>query len=225
MHPAPNTGDRMSEVFISYKAEDRRRIQLLVQALMADGYSVWWDQYIGTGDAWRQTIEQQLDAAKCVIVAWSKHSIGPEGHFVRDEASRAQRRKVYVPILINSVEPPLGFGERQATSLRGWRGNRSDARYQAILAAVARVAGKASEPTLAVSRTGIDRRTAIAGGAVAVAFAGVGGWLLLKPNSASASDSIAVLPFARISAGIPLRPISRPASPEKSETSSRELPV
>ena len=108
-----------ADVFISYKAEDRRRIQPLVQALQADGYSVWWDQHIGTGDEWRETIERQLDVAKCVIVAWSKHSVGPEGDFVRDEASRAQRRHLYVPILIDEVEPPLGFGERQAMSLRG----------------------------------------------------------------------------------------------------------
>ena len=53
----------MSDVFISYKAEDRRRIQALVQALQADGYSVWWDQHIGIGDEWRQTIERHLDAA------------------------------------------------------------------------------------------------------------------------------------------------------------------
>lgn len=190
---------RAADVFISYKTEDRRRIQPLVQALQADGYSVWWDQHIGTGDEWRRTIERQLDAAKCVIVAWSKHSIGPEGHFVRDEASRAQRRHVYVPILLDSVDPPLGFGESQATSLRGWRGNRSDERYQAILAAVQRIAGEASPPSPAVSKQGIDRRSLIAGGAVAaVAVAGVGGWALLKPGSARGSDSIAVLPFKNL---------------------------
>ena len=189
-----------ADVFISYKAEDRRRIQPLVQALQADGYSVWWDQHIGTGDAWRQTIEQQLDAAKCVIVAWSKHSIGPEGHFVRDEASRAQRRHVYVPILLDPVEPPLGFGESQATSLRGWRGDRSDARYQTILAAVRRILGDASAPAPAPSKTGIDRRALLAGGAVAtVAVAGVGEWWLLKPDGADVWDSIAVLPFDNLS--------------------------
>lgn len=190
----------MSDVFISYKAEDRRRIQPLVQALQADGYSVWWDQQIGTGDEWRQTIERQLDIAKCVIVAWSEQSVGPEGHFVRDEATRAQRRRAYVPILIDKVEPPLGFGERQATSLRGWRGNRSDARYQAILTALRRISGQVSAPSPAVSEPGVDRRAILAGGAVAtVAVAGVGGWGLLKPEAAGASDSIAVLPFANLS--------------------------
>jgi len=191
---------RATDVFISYKAEDRRRIQPLVQALQADGYSVWWDQHIGTGDDWRQTIERQLDVAKCVIVAWSRRSIGPEGRFVRDEASRAQRRGIYVPVLLDPVEPPLGFGESQATLLRGWRGDRSDARYQAILAAVRRIAGEGGEPSQAVSKQGVDRRALLAGGAAAtVAIAGVGAWVLLKPGSAGASDSIAVLPFANLS--------------------------
>lgn len=190
----------MSDVFISYKAEDRRRIQALVQALEADGYSVWWDQHIGAGDDWRQAIERQLDAAKCVIVVWSKHSIGPQGHFVRDEASRAQRRNVYVPILIDTVEPPLGFGESQATLLRGWRGDPSDARYRAIRAAVQRIAGEASTPSADVSKPRVDRRAVLVGGAVAVvAVAGVGGWALLTPDAADASDSIAVLPFKNLS--------------------------
>ena len=190
----------MPDVFISYKAEDRRRIQPLVQALQSDGYSVWWDQHISAGDEWRQTIERQLEAAKCVIVAWSKHSVGPEGHFVRDEATRAQQRRVYVPVTIDNVRIPLGFGESQATSLRAWRGDPSDPRYQALLSAVRRIAGGGSEDgTAKPPQVRIGRRAVIAGGVVAVAAAGVGGWALLKRGAADASDSIAVLPFANLS--------------------------
>ena len=190
----------MSDVFISYKAEDRRRVQPLVQALQSDGYSVWWDQHISAGDDWRQAIERQLDAAKCVIVAWSKRSVGPDGQFVRDEASRAQQRRVYVPVTIDNVRIPLGFGESLATSLRGWRGDPSDPRYQAVLSAVRRIAGDGSEEgTAKRPQVRIGRRAVIAGGAVAVAAAGVGGWALLKRGAASASDSIAVLPFASLS--------------------------
>ena len=192
----------MADVFISYKAEDRRRIQPLVQALQADGLSVWWDEHIGTGDAWRETIEQQLDGARCVLVIWSKRSVGPEGQFVREEASRAQRRGVYVPVLIDPVEPPLGFGESQATSLRGWHGNPSDLRYQAVLTAVRRnVGGKRRASPSPLPRAHIDRRTMIAGGtAAAAAVAGAGAWALFKPGSASvAGDSVAVLPFENLS--------------------------
>ncbi len=46
----------MSDVFVSYKAEDRRRVRLLVEALEADGYSVWWDEQIGGGARWRPAI-------------------------------------------------------------------------------------------------------------------------------------------------------------------------
>jgi TolB-like protein/tetratricopeptide (TPR) repeat protein len=192
----------MSDVFISYKAEDRRRVQPLVQALQADGLSVWWDEHIGAGDEWRQTIEKQLDAAKCVIVIWSKRSVGEDGHFVRDEAARAQQRHIYVPVTIDEIRIPLGFGESQATSLRSWRGNRSDTRYQAMLAAVRRITGitAAEASSRRQSNVLVTRRTALAGGTVAaVAVAGVGTWALLKPSSASASNSIAVLPFTNLS--------------------------
>jgi serine/threonine-protein kinase len=191
----------MSDVFISYKAEDRRRVQPLVQALQSDGYSVWWDQHISAGDEWRQTIERQLDAARCVIVAWSNHSVGPDGQFVRDEASRALQRRVYVPVTIDNVRIPLGFGESHATSLRGWRGDPSDTRYQTVLSAVRRIAGGGSEEATAKRpEVRIGRRAVITGGVVAVVAAGAGGWTLLTRGSADASDSIAVLPFANLSA-------------------------
>lgn len=194
-------GRKMSDVFVSYKAEDRRRIRPLVQCLQADGYSVWWDEQIGAGDSWREMIERELDAARCVIVIWSKRSVGPDGGFVREEASRAQRRRVYVPVLIDPIDPPLGFGEKQATSLRGWQGDCADQRYRSVLSAVRRLAGDVptAEPSRQGSRT-VSRRAVLAGSAVAViAVAGFGAWELLKSSSASASNSIAVLPFANLS--------------------------
>ena len=66
----------MSDVFVSYKAEDRRRVQPLVTALEANGLTVWWDAQIGGGDEWRRSIERELDCAKCVLVVWSKRSRG-----------------------------------------------------------------------------------------------------------------------------------------------------
>src|SRR5688572_4196817 len=114
----------MADVFISYKAEDRRRVQPLVAALEADGLSVWWDARIGSGTGWRESIQEHLDQARCVLVIWSKRSVGRQGSFVHDEATRAQRRGIYLPVRIDRVEPPLGFGEIQARSLTGWKGDR-----------------------------------------------------------------------------------------------------
>ena len=114
-----------TDVFVSYKAEDRARLRPLIAALEGEGFTVWWDTHIGGGAHWREDIQQHLDAAKCVIVVWSKRSIGPAGDFVRDEASRARKRGASLPVILDAVEPPLGFGEVQAISLKGWRGGRT----------------------------------------------------------------------------------------------------
>lgn len=191
----------MSDVFLSYKAEDRSRVKPLVDALTADGLTVWWDAQILAGSEWRDDIQEQLDAAECVIVAWSERSVSPEGRFVRDEATRAQRRGTYLPVKIDPVEPPLGFGELHATSLEGWKGDRSDPRYRALLEGVrAMMAGKAPPPADGREKRGLSRRTAlVGGGAAAAVLAAAGGWQLLKPAPAGGRNSIAVLPFANLS--------------------------
>ena len=189
----------MSDVFISYKAEDRARVRPLVEALEAEGLSVWWDAHIGGGDEWRETIARHLDDARCVIVVWSRRSIGPEGRFVRDEATRALKRGAYLPVRIDKVDPPLGFGETQALPLNGWKGDRSDARYVAVANCVRSIIGlEAHAASKPAGRIG--RRPLLLGGAAAAvaAGAGAGAWLLLMPDPAKA-NSIAVLPFANLS--------------------------
>jgi TolB-like protein len=188
-----------TDIFVSYKAEDRARLLPLVSALEAEGFTVWWDTHIGGGTHWREDIQAHLDAAKCVIVAWSRRSVGPEGDFVRDEATRARKRGAYLPIRLDLIEPPLGFGEVQAISLKGWKGDRSDPRFQALAEAVRRrIAGEdIAHVKFPHDRSGISRRGVVAGiGTIAVA--GIGGWLMVKPAPANAKR-IAVLPFANLS--------------------------
>ena len=190
-----------TDVFVSYKAEDRARLKPLVKALEAEGFRVWWDAHIGTGADWREEIQQHLDAARCVIVAWSERSAGPEGHFVRDEATRAKRRGSYVPIRLDDVEPPLGFGEVQAPLFSGWKRRRSDPRFVALVDAVkAHVTGDTplARP-IVVAQPKVSRRTALVSGVGALAVVGVGGWALLKPGAAAASNRIAVMSFSNMS--------------------------
>ena len=194
---------RAADVFVSYKAEDRRRLLPLVEALEAEGFSIWWDTHIGGGAHWRQDIQEHLDAAKCVVVAWTKRAVGPDGDFVRDEASHAKRRGTYLPIKLDSVEMPLGFREVQAISLQGWHGNRSDPRFAALADAVREcITGEKVAPHYAHhAKPQISRRAIIAGGVGigVLASAGAGGWLFLRPAPANARR-IAVLPFENLSA-------------------------
>ena len=189
----------MADVFVSYKAEDRSRVAPLVQALEQDGFSVWWDAHIGGGDRWRETILKNLESAPCVIVVWSKRSTGPDGEFVRDEATRAKRRNAYLPVRIDKVDPPLGFGETQALSLHGWKGDPADDRYRAVVDAVRHRVGHDARPAHHERPKGVSRRTAIVGatGVAALAAVGTGAWWSSKGRAAG--TSIAVLPFANLS--------------------------
>jgi hypothetical protein len=116
----------MSHVLISYRHEDEPRVTRLVRALQKHGLDIWWDQKLPGGEEWRQHIEDAIDQAGCEVVVWTHGSVGPEGGFVRDEASRAKARGVLAPALLDPVAPPLGFGEIQATNLTRWRGGAND---------------------------------------------------------------------------------------------------
>ena len=189
-----------TDVFVSYKAEDRARLRPLIGALEAEGFSVWWDTHIGGGAHWREDIQEHLDAAKCVIVVWSKRSIGIEGDFVRDEASRARKRGAYLPVRLDPVEPPLGFGEVQAISLKGWKGDRADPRFRIIAEAVRRrIAGEdIAHVDLGNHEPLVSRRALVIGSAGAATVAATGAWFFLKTAPANARR-IAVLPFDNLS--------------------------
>src|SRR5438045_1934152 len=161
----------MSDIFVSYKAEDQARVAPLVRGLESDGLSVWWDIQIAAGSEWREDIQEQLDAARCVIVIWSKRSVGPEGRFVRDEASRAQRRGTYLPVRIDEVEPPLGFGELHAIPMQRWNGQAADPCYRILLDAVRSViSGKRPRIILPIKPGRFSRRTALVGGGAVAAL-------------------------------------------------------
>jgi len=190
-----------TDVFVSYKAEDRARLRPLIGALEREGFTVWWDTHIGGGVHWREDIQEHLDGAKCVIVVWSRRSVGIEGDFVRDEASRARKRGAYLPVRLDAVEPPLGFGEVQAISLKGWKGDSTDPRFLAIAEAVRRrIAGEdIAHVDLGNRGHAMSRRTLVVGSAAAAtALAATGGWLVLKSGAANAGK-IAVLPFDNLS--------------------------
>src|ERR1017187_1437365 len=170
----------MSDVFISYKREDEARVAVLRRALKQAGLDVWWDREIPGGDKWRRRILTQLESAKCVIVVWSQASTGPAADFVIDEANRAKQRGTLLPVRIENVGPPLGFGEQQALDLIAWDGDAADPRFQDVVAAAKAVIEGSPVPT----PQGPRRRKAIAWGAsISVLAAAVGFIVNLKDSS------------------------------------------
>ena len=121
----------MTDIFISYAREDRERVQALVAALEHNGFSVWWDREIAAGRDFRAVIDQQLRAARCVVVVWSAHA--NTSQWVCDEADDGRRRGILVPVLFDHEPPPMGFRGIQAADLTGWNGDAADATIKQLL--------------------------------------------------------------------------------------------
>lgn len=125
-----------TDVFLSYKRTDQDRVAPLHAALTTEGLRVFWDREIPGGEPWRDMLNTKLEEARCVVVVWSTASTSDQAGFVHDEASRALARGVLLPVRIDAVDPPLGFGEVQTLDLTRWQDDRTDPRFQDVVAAI-----------------------------------------------------------------------------------------
>jgi len=148
-------------VFVSYARVDLPRVAPLVQILETCGFRVWWDQALDVGGQWRRQIAVALEDSGCVIVVWTENSVRSDATFVHDEAAKGQRRGLLLPVRLDDVSPPLGFGEIQAIDLTHWKGDRRDASLTNLCAAVAAVLD--GRPAPAAKLPPIVRRTMYGG--------------------------------------------------------------
>lgn len=131
----------MADIFISYASEDRDRVRPLAQALTARGFDVWWDRALAAGQDYAAVIDRELRVAKAVIVVWTADSAAST--FVRDEAGRARDEGRLVPVLLDNVEIPLGFGAFQAEDFTRWNGGANAPQMQILAEALrAKLSGR-----------------------------------------------------------------------------------
>ena len=62
-------------IFISYSKADPEPTRGLADFLTAQGYSVWWDTNLTSGEVFREVIDRELAAADAAIVIWTAHSV------------------------------------------------------------------------------------------------------------------------------------------------------
>ena len=110
----------MADVFISYARDDRDWVQALAAQIEDQGLTVWWDIHNRPGQSFDTQIERELNAAKSVIVVWSKDSVG--SRWVRAEAGDAMERGILVPLLKDPIVPPLAFRQIHCANLSKWSG-------------------------------------------------------------------------------------------------------
>jgi TolB-like protein len=173
----------LPDIFLSYGHGDEATARRFAESFEREGFSVWWDASLRSGDAFDATIEAALRSAKAVVVLWSAISV--QSRWVRAEATLADRNKTLMPVMIELCDRPIMFELMHTTDLSQWNGDPNDVVWQTYLSGLRRLveAGGRSPDSTAENRQPITRDKDSAGAI----------------SSAERLHSIAVLPFANLS--------------------------
>jgi hypothetical protein len=122
-------------LFLSYAAEDRGTARFVAERLENVGWDVWWDRQLIPGTNFSRRIREQLNAANCVVVLWSRASV--DSDWVEAEANIAHRQRKLIPVLIEPVEHdvPLEFSRLHNVDLSDWGGDSEDHELISLLRA------------------------------------------------------------------------------------------
>jgi TolB-like protein len=133
----------LPDIFISYGHGDVATARRFAESFEREGFSVWWDASLRSGDAFDATIEAALRSAKAVVVLWSATSV--QSRWVRAEATLADRNKTLMPVMIELCDRPIMFELMHTADLSHWNGDPNDPAWQSYLSGLRRFV-EAREP-------------------------------------------------------------------------------
>lgn len=132
----------MSDVFISYARSTSSEAKRVAEGLRAFGWDVWLDDQLPAHRDYSEVIEEQLLAAKAVVVIWSAEAA--KSQWVRAEADLARQRGTLVQLTVDGALPPLPFNRIQCADLLGWAGDQEAAGWKKVIQSVAELLGCSS---------------------------------------------------------------------------------
>ncbi len=130
----------MADVFVSYKREDLERARIIIDALEAEGFSVWYDLESRADQSFYLEIDRELARAKAILVLWTSRSVRSE--WVIAEADYALDVGTLISARLDDVKPPLRLRVQDILDLRSWHGDRSDPVWRRLIARVERLLDK-----------------------------------------------------------------------------------
>ncbi|MGZ8361806.1 MAG: toll/interleukin-1 receptor domain-containing protein [Allosphingosinicella sp.] len=108
----------MSDIVISYSSKDRDAAERVHDALTEAGYDVFWDREVPPGKDWDSWIRGELEAARLVIVLWTRAGVASPN--VRHEAIIAREAGKLLPVIAEDLAPsdfPMGLLHVQALDI------------------------------------------------------------------------------------------------------------
>jgi formylglycine-generating enzyme required for sulfatase activity len=131
----------MSDIFLSYAPEDREQVRLLAEALIQVGWSVFWNRTFPRGKTWLEVLEEELAAARGLVVVWSVKSV--KRKWVIEEVDQGIRKRMPIfQVLIDRVMPPLEFRSKQAVNLSAWDGGTNAFAFQNLVRNIRNILGQ-----------------------------------------------------------------------------------
>lgn len=88
----------MADVFISFSSKDFERVSQLHDAFAARDIDVWWMKDISPGDSTIHVVSAELEKARRVVLAWSRHSANSP--YVEGEIMHAFGTRKLIPVRI-----------------------------------------------------------------------------------------------------------------------------
>jgi hypothetical protein len=111
----------MTDIFFSYSSADRERVRPIHDALVEQGFEVFWDQQVPAGKDWDTWIREHLASSKCAMVFWSAASVRSRN--VRHEATVASQQDKLITVLLEPLTAEqftMGLYRQQAANLSEW---------------------------------------------------------------------------------------------------------
>lgn len=121
----------MTDVFISYKREQRPLVFKINERLRDLKLDTWFDAELLSGTAFQDEITRRVRSSKSVVVCWSKAAI--QSDWVRAEAEIGRERRVLCPIMVEDCELPIPYTLIHTQDLRSWDGSIADPEWQKFI--------------------------------------------------------------------------------------------
>ncbi|MET0183746.1 MAG: toll/interleukin-1 receptor domain-containing protein [Caulobacterales bacterium] len=135
----------MPDVFISYKRQERPRVEAIASALADLGADVWFDAHILPGEYFDETLRQEAIAAKAILACVTPEAL--RSAWVLEEMRIGLARSCLIIAFLTKTALPEEFARVHAADLCDWDGKLDHEGWLAVMRALGKNIG---EPSLAM---------------------------------------------------------------------------
>lgn len=143
----------MTDVYLAYAREDREGVRILAEMLQFEGWDVWMDPSVPTGET-SAAIDMKLGSAGAILVLWSGYSRHSE--YVRSEAATGLYKNKLIQASLDGEGAPRPFDNIDVIDIAGWTGERDHPQWRRMIDAVRLYAGTPGSARPLVQRRAVS---------------------------------------------------------------------